>query len=58
MLLAGVRFNHDWSLSGGGFQPEGFVEFNSQIGKSVKAFAEATATAEELAGAAGIKITW
>ena len=58
MLLAGIRFNHDWSISGGSFEPEGFVQFNSEIGKSVRAFAEATATAEQLAGMAGIKVTW
>ena len=58
MLLAGVRLNHDWTLSGGGFEPEGFVQFNSEIGKSGRAVAEATATAEQLAGVAGIKITW
>ena len=57
-MLAGIRFNHDWALSSRGFEPEGFVQFNSEIGKSVRAFAEATATAEQLAGVAGIKITW
>ena len=57
-MLAGIRFNHDWALSGGSFEPEGFVQFNSEIGKSVRAFAEATATAEQLAGFAGVKITW
>ena len=58
MLLAGIRFSDDWSFSGGTFEPEGFVQFNSEIGRGVKAFAEATATAEQLAGMAGIKVTW
>jgi len=34
------------------------MQFNSEIGRGVKAFAEATATAERVAGTAGIKITW
>ena len=57
-MLAGIRFSDDWSFSRGSFEPEGFVQFNSEIGRGVKAFAEATATAEQLAGVAGIKITW
>ena len=58
MLLAGIRFSDDWSFSSGTFEPEGFVQFNSEIGRGVKAFAEATATAERIAGMAGIKMTW
>ena len=58
MLLAGIRFSDDWSFSSRAFEPEGFVQFNSEIGRGVKAFAEATATAEQLAGMAGIIVTW
>tara|TARA_R100000656_G_scaffold107341_1_gene79479 strand:+ start:523 stop:699 length:177 start_codon:yes stop_codon:yes gene_type:complete len=58
MLLAGIRFSDDWSFSSGAFEPEGFMQFDSEIGKGVRAFAEATATAERIAGMAGIKMTW
>ena len=58
MLLAGIRFSDDWSFSRGSFEPQGFIKFDSEIGRGVKAFAEATATAERIAGMAGIKMTW
>tara|TARA_R100000656_G_scaffold62098_1_gene47917 strand:- start:340 stop:513 length:174 start_codon:yes stop_codon:yes gene_type:complete len=57
-LLAGVRLNHDFGLPSGGFKPEGFIQLNSKIGENVRAFAEATATAERLAAVAGLKISW
>lgn len=57
-MLAGVRLNHDFGLPSGGFKPEGFIQLNSKIGENVRAFAEATATAERLAAVAGLKISW
>ena len=58
MLIAGIRANHDFSIPSGSIRPEGFIKLDSQIGQSVRAVAEVTATAERIAGMAGIKITW
>jgi len=58
MLIAGVRGRHDWAVSSGALQPEGFVSFDSEIRRNVRAVAEVTADAKQIAGMAGIKITW
>ncbi len=58
MLLAGVRASNDWSLSSGSIKPEGFIKLNSEIGRNIRAVAEVSATAREIAGVAGIKVTW
>ena len=58
MLIAGIRANHDFSLPSRSIRPEGFIKLDSEIGQSVRAVAEVTATAERIAWMAWIKITW
>lgn len=58
MLTAGIRASHDFSFPGRAIKPEGFIKLDSEIGESVRAVAEITATAEHIAGMAGIKVTW
>jgi hypothetical protein len=58
MLVAGVRATHDLVVSNGGIKPEGFVKLDTEIGRQVRAVAEITANAREIAGVAGIKVTW
>lgn len=58
MLTAGIRGHYDWDVPGGGISPEGFIKVDTEIGKNARAVAEVTATAERIAGFAGIKITW
>ena len=58
MLVAGIRASHDWSLPSGSIRPEGFIKCDSEIGRNVRAVAEVSATAKEIAGIAGIKVTW
>jgi len=58
MLAAGIRGDYDWTIFGGSIKPEGFIRIDSSIGENAKVFAEVTATAERIAGMAGIKVTW
>ena len=58
MLTIGIRGDHDWFVPGGSIEPEGFIGIDSNIGENARVFAEVTATAERIAGMAGIKVTW
>jgi len=58
MLVAGVRATHDFAVSGRSIKPEGFIKLDTEIGRQVRAVAEMTANAKEIAGMAGIKVTW
>jgi len=58
MLTAGIRGDHDWLISGGSIKPKGFISFDSEIRRNVRAVAEVTADTKQIAGMAGIKITW
>ena len=58
MLTAGIRGDYDWLISGGSIKPEGFIRIDSSIRENTRVFAEVTATAERIAGMAGIKVTW
>jgi hypothetical protein len=54
--LAGIRVTSNDAFSY--IKPEGFLEFNSTLRQGFKAFAEVSASAEQIAGVAGIKVTW
>jgi|TARA_Y100000310_G_scaffold10507_1_gene11192 hypothetical protein len=58
ILAAGIRFNNQWALPMDRANLEAFLEVNTRIGGGVSAFVEATATLDDVAAMAGLKVRW